>query len=103
MARVKPPLSAAGRVHDMGGQPGGPVPIDPQGQPVFAQNWQARALAVTVAAGGLGKWTLDESRHARERLPAEDYMAYGYYEKCCLLYTSPSPRDTALSRMPSSA
>ena len=65
----------------MGGQPGGPVPIDPQGQPVFAQNWQARALAVTVAAGGLGKWTLDESRHARERLPAEDYMAYGYYEK----------------------
>ena len=81
MARVKLPLSAAGRVHDMGGQPGGPVPIDPQGQPVFAQNWQARALAVTVAAGGLGKWTLDESRHARERLPAEDYMAYGYYEK----------------------
>ena len=81
MARVKPPLSAAGRVHDMGGQPGGPVPIDLQGQPVFALNWQARALAVTVAAGGLGKWTLDESRHARERLPAEDYMAYGYYEK----------------------
>ena len=81
MARVKLPLSAAGRVHDMGGQPGGPVPIDPQGQPVFAQNWQARALAVTVAAGGLGKWTLDESRHARERLPSEDYMAYGYYEK----------------------
>ena len=81
MARVKLPLSAAGRVHDMGGQPGGPVPIDPQGQPVFAQNWQARALAVTVAAGGLGKWTLDESRHARERLPAEDYIAYGYYEK----------------------
>ena len=81
MARVKLPLSAAGRVHDMGGQPGGPVPIDPQGQPVFAQNWQARALAVTVAAGGLGKWTLDESRHARERLPAEDYMAYSYYEK----------------------
>ncbi len=81
MARAKPPLSAAGRVHDMGGQPGGRVPIDLQGQPVFAQNWQARALAVTVAAGGLGKWTLDESRHARERLPAEDYMSYGYYEK----------------------
>ena len=54
MARIKLPLSAAGRVHDMGGQPGGPVPIDPQGQPVFAQNWQARALAVTVAAGGVG-------------------------------------------------
>ena len=25
------------------------------------------------------------------------------YTKCCLLYTSPSPRDYAASRMPSSA
>ena len=25
------------------------------------------------------------------------------YEKCCLLYTSPSPRDLSTSRMPSSA
>ena len=25
------------------------------------------------------------------------------YGKCCLLYTSPSPRDGLLSRMPSSA
>jgi len=81
MARAKLPRASAGRVHDMGGQLGGSVPIDPQGQLVFAENWQARALAVTIAAGGLGKWTLDESRHARERLPAADYMAYGYYEK----------------------
>ena len=27
----------------------------------------------------------------------------GYYVKSCLLYTSPSPRDRLLSRMPSSA
>ena len=27
----------------------------------------------------------------------------GYKGKCCLLYTSPSPRDATLSRMPSSA
>ena len=26
-----------------------------------------------------------------------------YYTKCCLLYTSPSPRDQRGSRMPSSA
>ena len=25
------------------------------------------------------------------------------WDKCCLLYTSPSPRDATLSRMPSSA
>ena len=29
--------------------------------------------------------------------------ARGLREKCCLLYTSPSPRDRSLSRMPSSA
>ena len=27
----------------------------------------------------------------------------GIYYYCCLLYTSPSPRDATLSRMPSSA
>ena len=69
------------KTHDMGGQPGGPIPIDPPEGPVFAEDWQARALAITVAAGGLGKWNLDSSRHARERLPAADYQAYSYYEK----------------------
>ena len=44
--------------HDMGGQPGGPIPIDPPEGPVFAEDWQARALAITVAAGGwAGIWT----------------------------------------------
>ena len=35
---------------------------------------------------------------AREDVPDEVAVAYG-----CLLYTSPSPRDATLSRMPSSA
>lgn len=69
------------RIHDMGGQSGDPIVIEPPHSPVFAENWHAHALAITIAAGGLGKWTLDESRHARERLPAEDYMTYSYYEK----------------------
>ena len=30
-------------------------------------------------------------------------MVTGHQWKCCLLYTSPSPRDATLSRMPSSA
>ena len=34
----------------------------------------------------------------------EDFSAtYSGYHKGCLLYTSPSPRDATLSRMPSSA
>ena len=33
----------------------------------------------------------------------EDYLFDGWRYKDCLLYTSPSPRDSNLSRMPSSA
>ena len=32
-----------------------------------------------------------------------DISGLEYFLKCCLLYTSPSPRDGLLSRMPSSA
>ena len=31
------------------------------------------------------------------------FLAYGMERNVCLLYTSPSPRDGLLSRMPSSA
>lgn len=70
------------RVHDMGGRFGdGPVdPGTPQ-DPVFATDWHARALAVTLAAGALGQWNIDTSRHARERLSPQDYMGFSYYEK----------------------
>ena len=67
--------------HDMGGQPAGPIRPDFGGEPVFKQGWHGRALALTLAAGALGKWNLDASRNARERLPAKDYQRFGYYEK----------------------
>ena len=48
---------------------------------------------------------IDETRHANESALA--YVQRLAREKCqsviCLLYTSPSPRDATLSRMPSSA
>ena len=58
MARVKLPLSAAGRGHDMGGQPGGPVPIDPQGQPVLPKTGRlALLLSQLLQAGWVnGLW-----------------------------------------------
>ena len=34
---------------------------------------------------------------------AVDIVADKFNKDCCLLYTSPSPRDYAASRMPSSA
>ena len=69
------------RVHDMGGRFGdGPVAPNPD-EPVFAEPWHGRALAVTLAAGTLGQWNLDMSRHARECLSPKDYTRFSYYEK----------------------
>ncbi|WP_170324501.1 nitrile hydratase subunit beta [Ruegeria arenilitoris] len=70
------------RVHDMGGRFGdGPVRPKSDDEPVFAEDWHGRALAVTLAAGFLGKWNIDVSRHARERLSPKDYARFSYYEK----------------------
>lgn len=65
---------------DMGGRQGfGPVAPE-KGEPVFHADWEKRALALTLAMGAAGKWTLDESRHARETLPPAEYLLFSYYE-----------------------
>lgn len=70
------------RVHDMGGRYGdGPVVPEPQGMVPFAEDWHRGALALTLAAGGLGAWSIDTSRHARECLAPKDYARFSYYEK----------------------
>lgn len=68
------------RPHDMGGRRGdGPVIPTADGFSPYDKPWHRAALGLTVAAGGLGAWTIDEARAARERLP--EYGALGYYEK----------------------
>ncbi|WP_120635080.1 nitrile hydratase subunit beta [Ruegeria sp. EL01] len=70
------------RVHDMGGRFGdGAIRPESEDDPVFAEDWHARALAVTLASGFLGQWNIDVSRHARERLSPKDYTRFSYYEK----------------------
>lgn len=70
------------RVHDMGGRFGdGAIAPETENSPVFHEDWHARALALTLAAGGLGQWNIDISRHARECLPPIDYARFSYYEK----------------------
>lgn len=69
------------RPHDMGGRYGdGPVIPEPEGE-LFHADWHARALALTLASGALGKWNIDTSRHAREKLAPTDYARFSYYEK----------------------
>ena len=45
-------------------------------------------------------WSVNDTAHARFDA---HHRAYQYHISFCLLYTSPSPRDATLSRMPSSA
>jgi nitrile hydratase beta subunit len=66
--------------HDLGGMHGfGPVEIEPE-EPVFHHEWERRAFAITLAAGFLGKWNIDQSRFAREQMPPAEYLATTYYE-----------------------
>ena len=69
------------RVHDMGGRFGDGAVVPEPETPVFHEDWHKRALAVTLACGAFGKWNLDISRHARERLAPADYARFSYYEK----------------------
>ncbi|TIU05592.1 MAG: nitrile hydratase subunit beta, partial [Mesorhizobium sp.] len=65
---------------DLGGQMGfGPVAPE-KDEPYFHADWERRALGVTLCAGAMGAWNIDESRHARESLHPADYYASSYYE-----------------------
>lgn len=66
--------------HDVGGQMGfGPVAPEPN-EPVFHADWEKRALGLTISAGGMGHWSLDDSRFARENRHPADYYSSSYYE-----------------------
>ena len=63
---------------DLGGSIGhGCIEPEPEGV-VFHRSWEARALALALAAGVPGGWNIDMSRRARETLP--DYSSLSYYE-----------------------
>jgi nitrile hydratase len=65
---------------DLGGAMGfGPVRHEAD-EPVFHASWEERALALTLAAGALGEWNIDEGRHARETLHPALYLNASYYE-----------------------
>jgi nitrile hydratase len=65
---------------DLGGQMGfGPIAPEAD-EPYFHAEWEKRALGMTLAAGAMGHWNIDESRHARESLHPADYYESSYYE-----------------------
>ena len=56
-------------------------PVKPEAdEPVFHSDWERRAFAINLAMGMTGSWTIDEARHARERLHPLQYWSSSYYE-----------------------
>ena len=68
-------------MHDMGGMHGmGRVePEAEAGVPVFHAPWEGRVFALRRAMGAWGRWNIDAMRHGIEKLPAADYLNYGYF------------------------
>lgn len=62
---------------DLGGMMGF-GPVEPDGV-LFHADWERRALALTLAMGAAGRWSIDASRHARESLPPAQYLSSTYY------------------------
>lgn len=66
--------------HDLGGQMGFGQVNPEVDEPPFHAEWERRALGLTLCAGAMRHWNIDESRHARESLHPADYYASSYYE-----------------------
>ncbi|HWS74425.1 MAG TPA: nitrile hydratase subunit beta [Quisquiliibacterium sp.] len=65
---------------DLGGMMGfGPVRPEAD-EPVFHEEWERRAFALTLAMGFTGQWNIDMARFARESLPPARYLSSSYYE-----------------------
>src|SRR5690348_2121752 len=68
-------------IHDMGGMEGfGPV-VREDNEPVFHAEWEKRMFALANVVIGRTGASVDEFRHAIERMPAPRYLGTTYYEK----------------------
>jgi nitrile hydratase beta subunit len=66
--------------HDMGGVHGFGAVLPEPDEPAFHADWERRVLALTLAMGATGQWTLDAARFARENRPPADYLSKSYYQ-----------------------
>jgi nitrile hydratase subunit beta len=66
--------------HDMGGVHGFGAVLPEPDEPVFHADWERRVLALTLAMGATGEWTLDAARFARENRPPANYLSKSYYQ-----------------------
>ena len=68
-------------IHDLGGMHGfGPI-VREDNEPAFHEPWEGRAFALFAATFVFAGYTVDEFRHAIEKIsPPEHYLESSYYE-----------------------
>ncbi|SMF48989.1 nitrile hydratase [Tistlia consotensis] len=85
-------------IHDMGGLHGfGNVEVEAD-EPVFHARWEGRVYAMTQVLDTTGIYNLDEHRHEIELMPAQDYLADGYYGRWLFAMESILGRKGVLAR-----
>lgn len=68
-------------MHDLGGMQGfGPVKVE-RNKPIYSYPWEARAHALNILSRKLDVYTVDEYRHAIERMDPRHYLRAPYYER----------------------
>jgi len=73
-------VQVASGVADLGGAEGwGLAPVVDPNDPVFKEDWEGRAFALSLLSMRLSGTNLDAFRHAMNRLDAEHYFDDGYY------------------------
>jgi nitrile hydratase beta subunit len=65
---------------DVGGRHGFGAVVPEDEAIRFHADWEKSVLGITLAAGALGYWNIDASRHVRESLPPAIYYNASYYE-----------------------
>lgn len=68
-------------VHDLGGMHGFGSVAREANEPVFHAEWERQTFALALAMGAWGRWNIDMSRFAREKMPPADSLAASYYER----------------------
>ena len=67
-------------IHDLGGMHGfGPINPEPD-EPDFHAEWEKRVFGLFATTSAFAGFSVDEFRHAIERLPPAEYLETSYYE-----------------------
>lgn len=85
-------------IHDLGGMHGlGPV-LREDNEPVFHEEWEGRAFGLFASTFVFAGYTVDEFRHAIEKIAPAHYLESSYYEHWMVAFEDALIRRGFVSR-----